>query len=59
MFSANAFKWATQLKYNCNFVELVGSLVQKKKIRIVHEAYDVFGINPLNPSSVIVWEKII
>jgi SAM-dependent methyltransferase len=39
--------------------DLISQLQQRSdKIRIIHKEFDVFGLNPLNPTSVIHWEFI-
>lgn len=41
--------------YNRNLREVLKS---RDDVRILHEEFDLYGLNPLNPTSIIVWEFV-
>lgn len=49
-------RYAEMNDYNRNLVELLLSFQERNKLRIIQHDKEVFGVNPLNPTSVIVWE---
>lgn len=51
----NAGAWATAGCYNIDLLRLVAALSDEGAIAIAALAYDVVGVNPFNPSSLIVW----
>lgn len=54
----NAALWAARRGYNTNLLEILESLEVKGRIRILQRSYDLIGVNPFNPSTAIVWEKV-
>lgn len=53
----SAARWAATHGYNRDFLSVLGSLAERRLIDIQVAVYDLFGVNPLNPSSLIIWKK--
>ena len=56
-FTRNAALLARTRDYNYNLLSLLDVLVNSGEIQIFEQNFDVFGINPFNPSTVISWKK--
>jgi len=54
----NSARWALDKGHNTNLLEILDELETSGRIRIRTMAYDVFGTNPFNPGTLIVWEKV-
>lgn len=52
-----AARWSASHGYNLDFLSVLNSLADRRLIEIKLAIYDLFGANPLNPSSLIIWEK--
>jgi hypothetical protein len=55
--SRNAAAWSARAGYNKNLVSLLGTLQGESRITIERKDLNVFGDNPFNPASVILWKK--
>ena len=53
----NAAAWSARAGYNTNLIEMLISMEKDHRISISDTRYDVFGINPFNPSTVIQWNR--
>ena len=55
--SRNAAVWSAHAEYNKNLVSLLRNLEEESRITIEREDMNVYGDNPFNPASVILWKK--
>jgi len=53
----NSMAWAGLFRYNTNLLETIQHYQESGVIDVEVIQYDIFGINPFNPSSLIVWHK--
>jgi len=57
-FIENSAAWSISGKYNINLLNSINTVVEERRAQIVHQQYDVYSANPLNPYSLIVLKKI-
>jgi len=53
----NSMAWAGLFKYNTNLLNVIQQYQRAGIIDVEAIQYDVFGINPFNPGSLIIWHK--
>jgi hypothetical protein len=53
----NAAIWSTCCGYNTDLLQLISAAVASGDIAVTHLAYDVIGLNPFNPSTVVAWRR--
>lgn len=55
--SANAVSWSIGGRYNLNLWSVIQDAISRKIIKAIRSEFDVSGINPFNPYSLVVLEK--
>jgi len=53
----NAMAWAGLFRYNTDLLEVIQDYQRSGAIDVEVVRYDIFGTNPFNPSSLIIWHK--
>lgn len=53
----NAMAWAGLFRYNTDLLEVIQDYQRSGVIDVEVIRYDIFGTNPFNPSSLIIWHK--
>lgn len=56
--SMNAAKWSAAQQYNKNFVNLLHTFQDKKKIKIMDERINMLSVNAFNPATIVAWKSI-
>ncbi|HUZ71548.1 MAG TPA: hypothetical protein VMU87_01070 [Stellaceae bacterium] len=53
----NAARWSATCGYNIDLLALISHAVDRGDVALTALAYDVVGINPFNPSTLIAWKR--
>lgn len=53
----NAAIWSTLCQYNGDLLRLISAAVASGEITVTQLAYDVLGVNPFNPSTLVAWRR--
>jgi hypothetical protein len=53
----NAASWSTICDYNTDLLRLISAAAASGEISVTNLAYDVIGLNPFNPSTLIAWRR--
>jgi hypothetical protein len=53
----NAAVWSTICDYNIDLLRLISSAAASGEISVTKLAYDVVGLNPFNPSTLVSWRR--
>ena len=56
--SINAVKFSLEKKYNTNLVLLLKTIENEGRIKIDSEMINIYGGNPFNPTTEIIWRKV-
>ena len=55
--SSNAVSWSIGARYNLNLWSVIQDAISREIVHATRSEFDIFGINPFNPYSLIVLEK--
>ncbi len=55
--SANAVSWSIGGRYNLNLWSVIQDAISRGVVKTTRSEFDIFGINPFNPYSLVVLEK--
>jgi hypothetical protein len=53
----NAAIWAAYCAYNTDLLRLVSAAVARGEVSLIALAYEVVGLNPFNPSTLVAWRR--
>jgi hypothetical protein len=53
----NAAVWSTCCGYNTDLLRLISAAAARGDVSVTNLAYDVVGLNPFNPSTVVAWRR--
>jgi hypothetical protein len=53
----NAAIWSALAGYNTDLLSLIAAAAARGDLSVVALAYDIAGINPFNPSTLVAWRR--